>query len=513
MGFMDSIRAAVSSAETAPTSTTTTSTVTKDWKGVTIQGNIYDLGNTDGISGGSSPGIPKILENLKAGKAKLVDAYPYSFVKDGYLATGYSDKPTSPYYLNPETYDYEQPPAQKLLFMDGKLYPFSNDWAIMPVTENVQTGSYINEDGQVQAITEQRPTGAYRIRSRVDNNVFDEAIFKADASGNVTAYSPKIYQTGRNGGGFFGGSALGGFLNDLVSMAQTTAPVWLPAVTAGLTGGAEAALSPEAGALGTASDLAADTTFWNDLGPLADTTAGLDNAFVQDMSQGIETVAPETTSLPSSVDVTPEQAAQIEANNAAMQQTPTAVDAAGQLAPTTPAENPFLAGMETTTAEEGAGVAGAGVPTGTYEGGANYLSGMEETAATEGAGVAGAENPTGAVTSLPSTSLPNLSPSQISSLLKMGAGLFGGVGALAAAKGLTGALGGGTALPTIQAPTPFTGTYSGMNPYDAAYFQQVQQNYNRLFPTAPADVATPLQSWYQTKFTPDTNVSQKLFGV
>lgn len=202
---------------------------------------------------------------------------------------------------------------------------------------------------------------------------------------------------------------------------------------------------------------------------------------------------------------------------------------AGPLADTTqdlesiiPPENPFLAGMEETTAIEGAGVAGADNPTGTYTGGANYLSGMEETTATEGAGVAGADNPTGATVTVPGTAqeaTKNLTPQQAYQLLKLGAGLFGGAGALtAAAKGLTGGagtLGGlmGSSMPSIQAPTPFTGTYSGMNPYDAAYFQQVQQNYNRLFPTTPANVAGPLESWYQTKYVPDTTISNKLFGV
>lgn len=236
------------------------------------------------------------------------------------------------------------------------------------------------------------------------------------------------------------------------------------------------------------------TSAFDATGPLADTTAGLDTAFVQDMSQGIETAAPEaatTTSLPSTIDVTPEQVAQMEASNAAMEQTPTAIDEAGQLPPTTPAENPFLAGME-------------------------------ETTATEGAGVAGAENPTGTTVTAPETTaqptVQDLTPQQIYNLLKMSAGLFGGGGALAAvAKGLTGGSTGipgtGTALPTIQAPTPFTGTYSGINPNDAAYYQQVQQNYNRLFPTSNVNVAAPLESWYQTKFVPDTTISKKLFGV
>ena len=113
-------------------------------------------------------------------------------------------------------------------------------------------------------------------------------------------------------------------------------------------------------------------------------------------------------------------------------------------------------------------------------------------------------------------SIPNLTPNQLINILKLGAGLLGGGGLLSnVVKNFNGADNGGgdRTMPIEQAPTPFTGTYSGMNPYDAAYFQQVQQNYNRLFPTAPTDVATPLQSWYQTKFVPDTEVSKKLFGV
>lgn len=112
----------------------------------------------------------------------------------------------------------------------------------------------------------------------------------------------------------------------------------------------------------------------------------------------------------------------------------------------------------------------------------------------------------------------SLTPQQIYNLLKIGAGLFGGAGAISTlAKNITGGAASNTptsaVLPTVKTPTPFTGTYSGMNPYDTAYFQQVQQNYNRLFPTAPTDVATPLQSWYQTQYKPDTTISNKLFGV
>ena len=55
-----------------------------------------------------------------------------------------------------------------------------------------------------------------------------------------------------------------------------------------------------------------------------------------------------------------------------------------------------------------------------------------------------------------------------------------------------------------------TGTYSGMNFNSPEYYQQVQQNYNRLFPGSNINVAEPLQQWYDTKFTP---VTTKLFGV
>jgi hypothetical protein len=249
------------------------------------------------------------------------------------------------------------------------------------------------------------------------------------------------------------------------------------------------------------------------------------NLPIEDIAAAFEPAVPEAVTVGAAIptpDIVPTPLPAIESS--VVQPDYFSVDA-GPLADTTqdlesiiPPENPFLAGMEETTAIEGAGVAGAENPTGTYTGGANYLSGMEETAATEGAGVAGADNPTGTTVTVPDTvqeATKNLTPKQAYQLLKLGAGLFGGAGALtAAAQGLMGGgTGGGMAMPSIQAPTPFTGTYSGMNPYDAAYFQQVQQNYNRLFPTTPANIAGPLESWYQTKYVPDTTISNKLFGV
>lgn len=108
-----------------------------------------------------------------------------------------------------------------------------------------------------------------------------------------------------------------------------------------------------------------------------------------------------------------------------------------------------------------------------------------------------------------------LTKEQIASLLKTGLGLFGGI--TAASKAL------GSSVPSINSilntqsvvnsPTPFTGTYSGMNMTNPEYFQQVQQNYNRLFPNTPADVATPLQAWYSTEYKPETPVIKSLFGL
>ena len=263
-------------------------------------------------------------------------------------------------------------------------------------------------------------------------------------------------------------------------------------------------------------------------------TSGLQDVYggnlpIEDIAAAFEPVVPEGVTVGAAIPTPEIVATPLPAIESSVVQPDYFSVDAGPLADTTqdlesiiPPENPFLAGMEETTAIEGAGVAGAENPTGTYIGGANYLSGMEETTATEGAGVAGADNPTGTTVTVPGTvqeATKNLTPQQAYQLLKLGAGLFGGAGALtAAAKGLTGgagALGGlmGSSMPSIQAPTPFTGTYSGMNPYDAAYFQQVQQNYNRLFPTTPANVAGPLESWYQTKYVPDTTISNKLFGV
>lgn len=102
-----------------------------------------------------------------------------------------------------------------------------------------------------------------------------------------------------------------------------------------------------------------------------------------------------------------------------------------------------------------------------------------------------------------------LTPAQIANLLRVGAGLFGTTGLLSRVIGTpTAPSTPSTALtPDIK---PFTGTYGGMNMNTPEYYQQVQQNYNRLFPTSNVNVSKPLEDWYKTQFTP---VTTKLFGV
>jgi len=81
--------------------------------------------------------------------------------------------------------------------------------------------------------------------------------------------------------------------------------------------------------------------------------------------------------------------------------------------------------------------------------------------------------------------LDNLTPTQIANII---AGVGGVVGGAAITSG--GGTGGGVgALPTQGVP---------LNTAD--YFNAIQQNYNRLLPAVPRDVATPLAQWYNSQY-------------
>ena len=82
-----------------------------------------------------------------------------------------------------------------------------------------------------------------------------------------------------------------------------------------------------------------------------------------------------------------------------------------------------------------------------------------------------------------------LTDAQMANLLKAGLGLFGGLGGAAA---LTG--GGGTTTSVGGIPT------QGVPMYNNDYFNKVQQNYNRILPAVPRDVATPLRDWYTSQY-------------
>lgn len=83
--------------------------------------------------------------------------------------------------------------------------------------------------------------------------------------------------------------------------------------------------------------------------------------------------------------------------------------------------------------------------------------------------------------------LDKLTPGQIANIVAGVGGLVGGAGVVNALSG-GGNVGVG-ALPTQGVP---------LNTAD--YYRTIQQNYNRLLPAVPRDVATPLAQWYNSKY-------------
>ena len=112
------------------------------------------------------------------------------------------------------------------------------------------------------------------------------------------------------------------------------------------------------------------------------------------------------------------------------------------------------------------------------------------------AGVGGANTSTGAVTSTGSGasttatgSGSGLTTSQIANLATAGLNVAGILGVTSALSGGTGGSRSVGALPTQGVP---------LNTAD--YFNAIQQNYNRLLPAVPRDVATPLAQWYNSQY-------------
>lgn len=81
-----------------------------------------------------------------------------------------------------------------------------------------------------------------------------------------------------------------------------------------------------------------------------------------------------------------------------------------------------------------------------------------------------------------------LTDAQMANLLKAGLGLFGTLGATSVLSNM------GTTTNPVGLPTQLPPMYTD------DYFTKVQQNYNRLLPAVPRDVATPLRDWYTSQY-------------
>lgn len=198
----------------------------------------YSVANNLGYGqGGWDPGPDAILAAVKSGNAKLVDVYAESYPNNGYWDVRYMDKPTGGRGLPTEEGFADQVP-QKMLFMNGQLYVNGPDWGIANVPSYQQQFSgYYDENGSPEYRMVPVSTDKFQYRGRTGggSNVFNTLGFSADSSGNFTGYSPSVYQTGHDAGGFFGSSALGGMFNDLVSMVKEN-PVLPIAINAVLPG-------------------------------------------------------------------------------------------------------------------------------------------------------------------------------------------------------------------------------------------------------------------------------------
>jgi len=550
---------------------------------------VIPVANYAGPSTYSAPDINTIGSFLKSGQAKVVTVYPESYVNGGAWDVRYYDQPHGG-----TVYDYESgfvpTSGVEALEVDGKIYVPSNSWTFQPITKTVQTGTAVNEDGFPYPVYEQVKTGQYRVRTRADNNVFNEMIFQPEAgTGQITSYNPTVYQTGSNEGTGFLGSVQGLLNNPLV-----------PVILAAALPGAGTAIGSALGLTGTAATIAGNTLIQtalnggdaekalissvigagtNALGSavsggediLNAGTADLQNVYggelpIDQVATGIENILPEVATVGTGIttpEVTPTQIPNVTpsvtqpdylaADAAATQDilkdpfAYTTEDLTNPLADTTATMPSVPEPVPEAVAQQPAVTEQPQLPPSpsdyleadAAQTVANDVNSMSNIGMTE----AEAQDQFYKDIGIDPASLSDLPPAttaEINQILQAGTtnvtasdvnkikslistantaknllsstGLLGGAaGALAGAAAI-GALTGGSSS-TTPAPVSQAGTYSGTANYSPAYYQQIQQNYNRLFPTAPADITTPLQSWYATKFVPDTNISQKLFGV
>jgi len=167
-------------------------------------------------------------------------------------------------------------------------------------------------------------------------------------------------------------------------------------------------------------------------------------------------------------------------------QTPTGVVTQGGLIPTggMTGNNDVIGETGVDTAYnigDGIGDALAAIDTGVY----NPTGGMLSSVVT---GVNADGTPVTKTTSTDTGNiLDKLTPGQIANIVAGVGGLVGGTAITSG--GGTGGTGGVGALPTQGVP---------LNTLD--YYRAIQQNYNRLLPAVPRDVATPLAQWYNSQY-------------
>jgi hypothetical protein len=435
---------------------------------------------------GTFPGYDVIQNSIKSGQAEIITAYPITAPSGGLT---YSDTPGK--YLNQDISTELIPSTPTpVLKIGDTIYPPDPNWRITPVTKSVQVGTQIGEYGDTTPITQDVPTGSYRLGSRYEGAIFNEMLVGEGAGGKITSYNPNIYQTGPRDSGMFGGGFFGNLFSGLSSIAAETAPVWMAALGANALSGA---LGSAAAGGGEALGAVLPEAGFGEISAAELANLGYDSSWINSLgATGLEPVIPDGISINP---VTP----------------PSSI---------TPTELPSVDAVTTPN------VPSVSMPN--LEGGD---LGMTELQAQEQFYRDIGIDPTTLKDLPPATTAeinqilqagPNITPSDLSKLknivstantaknLLSSTGLLGGTAAALA--GVAGA----NALmnkPSTYTPPSQAGTSSGMANYSPEYYQQIQQNYNRMFPTAPTDVTTPLQSWYATKFVPDTNISNKLFGV
>jgi hypothetical protein len=481
----------------------------------------------------SSPGIQNIMDAVKSGQAKLVTAYPVAGSWNNAGAySKYSDTPSMTF--EDEYGQVSHGESQNLLYMNGKLYLPNNDWSVIPVTKSVQVGGEVGDGGFMQPIFAEVPTGQFRIRQRADGNVFNDFYIAADGSGKITNYSPTLSQSGSNSG--WGGGMLGNFLSDVVNLAKESAPVWGAALGANALGGALGAAG--AGAAETAATVLPEAGF-GEISAADLANLGYDSSWANSLgATGLEPVVPDGVTVnpvtpPSTI--TPTELPPVEAATPTpepipateVSPTPEAVPETVTTTPSTPTELPSVStpNVPSVPAETPPNLEGGDLGMTETQAQEQFYKdiGIDPTTLKDLPPATTAEinqiiNGSNGITASDISKIKNIVSTANTAKNLLGAtGLLGGTaGALGGAAAALAGVAGANALlnkPSTYTPPSQAGTSSGVAAYSPEYYQQIQQNYNRLFPTAPADIATPLQSWYATKFVPDTNISQKLFGV